>query len=313
MTFKNVELSEPLKLGKAKTIKLMRKKANLLPYIWITPALLVLGSILFYPWVWSFWLSFYFWSPLRPGAPKFVGFSNYLSVFMDKRFQLALYHSLLLVAGSVSVQFLLGFGIALLLTRAVRARGFLLTAFMIPMMLTRSIVGLVWKIWYHGEWGLLNYLLSLISISKVGWLSDPSMSLISVIIIQIWLHTPFVTLVLFAGLQALPIEPFEAARIDGASSAQMFWYITLPFLRPLIVIVLLFRTMFAFRAFDVIYSLFRSGGPGKGAMVLGVYLYETFRLTWKLGLSAAISIILLGLTVLLTLGFTTSLYKRVEE
>jgi len=288
-------------------------KADLYPYLWIMPSFLVIGSVLFYPWVWSFWLSFHSWSPLRPGGPKFVGFSNYLFIFTDKNFQLALYNSLLLVLASVSIQFVLGLGIALLLTKAAKARGFLLPAFMIPMMLTPSIIGLVWKLWYHTEWGLLNYFLPLIGLSRVGWLSDPSIVLTSVITIHIWLHTPFMTLVLFAGLEALPQEPFEAARIDGASTLQGFWYISLPLLKPLIVIVLLFRTMFALRAFDVIYSLFLSGGPGKGAMVLGVYLYETFRVTWKLGLSAAISVILLGLTVLLTLGFAVFLYRRIEQ
>lgn len=296
-----------------KKMKQIKKiKANVYPYILLAPAILILASVLFYPWMWSFWLSFHSWRLTHPGGPEFVGLSNYLSVFTDKVFYLALGKSLWLVVVSVGIQFGAGLGIALLLTKAVKAQGFFLTLFIIPMMLTRSIVGLIWRVWYHEEWGLLNYFLPLLGFPEVGWLSDPSVVLYSVIIAYSWIHIPFVVLVFFAGLQALPEEPFEAAKIDGASSMQTFWYVTLPLLRPLIMIVLLFRSMFAFRVFDVVFSLFRSGGPGKGAMVLGVYLYETFRVTWKMGLSATISIILLGLTGVLTLGFSVFLYRRIE-
>jgi multiple sugar transport system permease protein len=211
---------------------------------------------------------------------------------------------------TVSAQMLLGFGIALILNRNLPGRGFFLSCIMLPFMLTPSIVGLIWKILISGEWGVLNYLLSLIGINNIGWLSNPNLSMVTIVLIDVWEHSPWVMLVLFAGLQAIPREMYEAAEIDGANYIQSFYYITIPYMMNLLGIVLLFRLMFALRSFDVIYTLFRSGGPANSVMVLGVYLYEQFRLTWEIGKSSATSYIVLILTLLVSLNLTIRMYKE---
>lgn len=282
------------------------------PYIWIGPVVLVLFGLLIYPWAWCFWLSFQSWSPLKQANPVFVGFANYISVFTDKIFFASIMNTLVLMVSSVGISFVLGFAIALLLTKIERHRSLVFVLLLIPMMLPQSMVGLMWKFFYHTEYGLFNWILRELGGTPVGWLADPKYALLSVIIIEVWINTPFVIMILFAGLQSISIDPYEAALIDGANSVKRFWHITLPMIKPLIIIVLLFRLMHAIRAFDTVYSLFRSGGPGRSAQVMGVYLYETYRVTWQLGLSSAISVILLLLTFTLTLGFSVSMVRKMN-
>jgi multiple sugar transport system permease protein len=282
------------------------------PYIWVSPTILVLGALLIYPWLWCFWLSFHSWTPLRPGSPKFIFLGNYITTLTSPGFWNAVLNTINVVVVSIGISFILGFGLALLLSKMRRGRGVIFVMLLLPMMLPQSMVGLMWKFFFHTEYGIFNWLLSVAKLRPVGWLADPKYALLSVNLIQIWVNTPFVIMIIFAGLQSMPIDPHEAALIDGANSFQRFWYITIPMLKPLIVIVLLFRVMHAVRTFDAVYSLFRSGGPGKSAEVIGVYLYETYRITWQLGLSSAIAIILLCMTVIVTLGFSISTIRHVD-
>jgi multiple sugar transport system permease protein len=282
------------------------------PYVWVGPTLLILVSILIYPWAYCFWLSFHSWTPLDKANPIFIGIQNYISIFSDPVFYGVLSNTLIFVVSTITVSFVAGFAIALMISKVQRGRSLIFVLFLIPMMLPHSMVGLMWKLLYHTEYGLFNWLLSKVGIGPVGWLSDPRYALLSVIIIEIWVNTPFVLMTLFAGLQSLSVVPYEAALIDGANRLQCFRYITLPTLSPLIVVVLLFRVMHAIRVFDAVYSLFRSGGPGNSAQLIGVYLYQTYKVTWKIGLSSAISILLLVMTLVITLGFSIKMYRNME-
>jgi len=290
-----------------------RYHGRLYPYIWVLPVLLIVGGILVYPWLWSLGLSFYSYNPLRGTGSRYVGLANYLRIFSDPEFHLALRNTALLTVISVTFEFLIGFGLALLLNMEIRARGFFRTACLIPMMLTPSIVGLSWKVLLHDEMGLVNWALGLVGIPAIGWMSDPSLTLLVISLIQVWQHTPFVMLILLAGLQSVPLEPLEAARVDGANPLQVFWHVVLPWLKPLIVIVLLFRIIFAVRTFDVVYGLWQGSGPVKAGMVLGVYLYEQIRVFWRLGEGAAISYVLLGITALFSFWFALKMYRGFEE
>ena len=273
-----------------------------------------MGGLLIYPWLWSLYLSFHTWSLVSVDPIKFVGLENYIDIFSDSRFQLALKNTLLLTVTSVLGQFFLGFILALILNSiSSRSANICLVILMIPMMLTPSIVSMVWRLLLHPEWGVISkYYLKLLNLPNIGFLTDPSVCLYTISLIEIWQWTPFSMLILYAGLQALPKEPFEAAKVDGASDLQSFYYITLPYLRPLIVIILLFSTIRTLRAFDTIQSMFFGGGPGNSTLVLGVYLYENFQQTWELGKSSAISYSMLMLTILFTLGFFIRLYKRID-
>ena len=244
--------------------------------------------------------------------PRFIGLENYIKTLTDPLFLLSLGKTISYIFMTVPAQVIIGFTVALLLNQNIRGRGFYLAGIMLPFMLTPAIVGLIWKILLSGQWGVLNYFLSLIGVSKIGWLSDPSVSMYTVAFIDVWQHFPWVTMILFAGLQSIPRDMYEAADIDGASARQTFIHITIPYLKPLIVIVIMFRLMFALRTFDLIYSLFRSGGPGNSVMLLGVHLYEKFSLTWEVGQTSALSYIFLILTMILSVGLTIHMYKEVE-
>lgn len=281
------------------------------PYLLMLPAMAIMLGVLVYPWIWTLHLSFHSWSLMRPHeAPVFVGLRNYVVLLQDPPFLDAIWRTLALAFGTVLVEFLLGFGLALLLNLTLPGRSLLRLFLLIPMLLTPSVVGLMWKLWFHYDFGLLNYLIGVFGLPAVGWLSNPSITLVTVGITEVWLHTSFVILVLLAGLQTVPREIIEAAKIDGASRLQVFRHITLPWLQPLILIVLLFRLVFALRVFDTVLALFRSSGPANGGQVLGVYLYEHLGRTWRMGESATISYVMLLLTMTLSFLLAARIYRR---
>ncbi len=211
---------------------------------------------------------------------------------------------MVLIVVSVVVETALGLACAVLLDSGVRARQMFLTVIMLPFVLAPVMVGLTWKILLQDQFGLVNYYLRRLGLGAPQWLSDPSFTMITIIGLEIWQYTPFVVLILYAGLQAIPGEIRESARVDGASALQMFRFITVPHLMSLILIVVLFRVIFALRTFDVVYTLFKSGGPGNAGMVLGVYLYEELKVSWELGKASAISYVILILTLLLSVSLT---------
>jgi multiple sugar transport system permease protein len=270
-------------------------------------------GVLFYPWLSSLIMSLHAWTPLRPTPPRFVGLDNYTRLLTDQAFINSLANTAILVLSTVFLQFVIGFVLALLLNAVPRGRTVLVTMYLVPLMLTPSVVGLTWKFLLHNEWGLLNWALQSLGMGAIGWLSDPAWTLVTIIIVDVWQHAPFAVLVLLAGLQAIPEEPIEAARVDGASEWQVFRFVKLPYLQPLIITILLFRLIFALRTFDVIYALFRSGGPANAGMVLGVYLYEHLRLTWRVGEAAAISYALLFITIVVASLFLVRWYRSVED
>jgi multiple sugar transport system permease protein len=274
------------------------------PYVWLLPACVVLGGVFAYPWGWSLWLSFHTWNVAVEDAPTYVGLKNYIAILRDGLFWLSLQNSMVLIAVSVVVQTALGLACAVLLDSGVRARQMFLTVIMLPFVLAPVMVGLTWKILLQDQFGLVNYYLRRLGLGAPQWLSDPSFTMITIIGLEIWQYTPFVVLILYAGLQAIPGEIRESARVDGASALQMFRFITVPHLMSLILIVVLFRVIFALRTFDVVYTLFKSGGPGNAGMVLGVYLYEELKVSWELGKASAISYVILILTLLLSVSLT---------
>lgn len=288
-------------------------RRRLEPYLWLMPVLVVLAGVLLYPWVSSLILSFEAWTPLRPVPPRFVGLDNYLRLLQNQQFLGALQNTVVLVVATVVSQVVGGFAIALLLNEIRVGRGVLLVMYLLPLMVTPSVIGLSWKLLLHDQWGVFNWALTSVGLARIGWLSDPSWTMPTIVMVDVWQNMPFGVLVLLAGLQGIPDEQVEAAKIDGASSLQAFRHIVLPFLSPLILITLLFRLIFALRTFDVIYSLFRSGGPANSGTVIGVYLYEQLRTAWQIGQASATSYVLLLLTMLLASVFILRWYRGAED
>ena len=272
------------------------------PYLWLTPAFVIMGGILIYPWVYSLIMSLYSWTPLRPAPPRFIGLDNYAFLVTDPDFHAAFWNTVVLVATTVTLQFFIGFALALMLNMIRVGRAVLTAALLVPLMVTPSVVGLSWRFILHQEWGLANRA----PLARTGadllalrpHLDDAH-------------HRSGGHLAADAVHRARPAgqprgDPGRAGRgraLDGASDRQVFWHVTLPYLQPLIVTVLLFRLIFSVCQFDVVFALFQSGGPGNAGQVLGVYLYEHLRLTWRLGEGSAISYMLLFITIALGASF----------
>jgi len=282
------------------------------PYFLLLPTLIFLILFLGYPWAISLDASFNFYNPLYGEEVRFVGLGNYFQIAEDPLFWSSLTNTVYLTVPSVLIEFLLGLGIALLISQKLRGERLIRTAVLVPMMMAPALAGLIWRLFLNPELGLLNYILELIGLPRLLWTASPSLSIPSIIIVEVWQNTPFVILVMLAGIQAIPPDQYEVARVDGASSWQVFRCVTIPWLKPLIAIVLMFRTIFVIRTFDTIMLLFSSvGGVGFSAMVLGTYLYyNTYRL-WNLGFASAISYIVLIITVALTAVYLRYMYKEI--
>jgi multiple sugar transport system permease protein len=280
------------------------------PVLYIAPAFLVLIIILIYPLGYSFWLSFHQWQ-LRDfvnGVP-WVGLQNYISLISNPDFFNSLRITFTFVISAIAIEFALGMGLALLLNHNLKGKGIIRSMILLPMMCTNVVIGLTWRLLFNYQFGIINFYLSQLKLSPVEWLSQPNLAMSSVIIVDVWNTTSFVALMLLAGLQSLPEEPFEAAKMDGASPWQTFAYITLPLLRQSILVALLWRLIDTFRIFDVIYLL-TAGGPARATEVVSLYVYTYGFKSFNLGYASAASytmiLIMLVIAGLLARGISRS-------
>ena len=212
----------------------------------------------------------------------------------------------------VLCEFVIGLSLALLLNNEFRGRSLLRVMILIPLMVPPLASGLVWRVMYDDTFGVLPFFVHALGGNPPVFLGDPSTALYAVIATEVWRASPFMVLVLLAGLQALPQEMVEAAQVDGASSWQVFWHITLPFITPVIMVALLFRTIDAFRTFDLIYLL-TSGGPGTTTEVISMFIYRWGFRHFKLGSTSAASILLFIATLLICIVYLRMLVRRQAE
>jgi multiple sugar transport system permease protein len=231
------------------------------------------------------------------------GLENYLEMFRDTRFWFSIRLTVIYTAITVVLQVILGLALAMAFFRGFRGQGLMRVSVLLPMILAPVVVGLAWRtLILTPEYGILDYLVILLGFGSKPWLVEPTWALISVIIIHTWQWTPFAFLVFLASLNAMPQEPLEAALLDTRTSWQRFRYIILPMLRPAIVIVLIFRTMIALRAFAAIFSA-TGGGPGTATEILNLYAYRVSFNSLDLGYGAALGTVLLLITVGISLIF----------
>ncbi|HSE26088.1 MAG TPA: sugar ABC transporter permease [Pyrinomonadaceae bacterium] len=273
----------------------------------IAPALAVLLSLSIYPLIYSVQISLQTDSPAGP----VWGLGNFERLLMDHFFWDAMAHTLIYAVAALLVEFFLGFGLALLLNSSIRGRRFFRATLLIPMMLPTVVVGVVWRLMFNPNFGTINGVLRQLGVNteQLTWTASPRLALAAVIAVDVWQWTPFVFLVLLAGLQAIPQEPYEAARVDGSSSWQTFRHVTLPLLKPAILIVLLLRTMDLLRVFDQIFIL-TEGGPGFATETVSLYIYRAaFRFT-DFGYAAAMSFVLLIITNLISTVYIRLLQSR---
>ena len=261
-------------------------------YGFLLPTTAVLAAVVVFPLLYSLLASFYAYTFVTPGFNLFVGFENYINALSDPYFWNSLVVTLSFVIAVVSIEFILGFLIALMLNRDIKFKGIYYTILTIPMLLSPVAVGLVWKMLLHPDLGILNYFLSLLGIKGVNWLGTPKGAFWSVLFVDIWQQISFMILILLAGLVSLPKEPYEASTIDGANEWQKLLYITIPLMKPVIIVTLLIRTIFAFRTYDLIYVMTR-GGPGVSTEVLSYFIYRKTFMGLNFAEAAATSYILL--------------------
>ena len=277
------------------------------------PTLLVLLALLLYPTGYVLVVSFRDYELTDPAAGSpFVGFENYTMLLTDPTFFTALWKSIVFTVGSVALSFVIGLAIALLLSRRdLRGTGFTRTAILIPMILTPMVIGAVFRFMLERDNGIINQILGLVGIERYPFLADPTWAMVSIILVDVWQWTPFAVLVLLAGLESLPEEPFEAARVDGATRWTEFRYITLPLLAAPIAVVLLIRTMDAFREFDKIFIM-TAGGPGVATETLPLFLYRAGFQDFDMGLSAATGVIMLIIVTLVSLFYVRQIHSTEE-
>jgi multiple sugar transport system permease protein len=233
----------------------------------------------------------------NPMRNRWMGLGNYLEMWKDARFWHALGVTAIYTVSTVLLQVALGLALALALFRDFRGQGLMRLSVLLPMILAPVVVGLAWRTMIlTPEYGILDYIAIVLGFGSKPWLVDPTWALASVIVIHTWQWTPFAFLVFLASLHALPPEPLEAALMDTRTAWQRFRYVILPMIRPAIVIVVIFRTMIALRAFAAIFSA-TGGGPGTATEILNLYAYRVSFNTLNLGYGAALGTVLLIITV----------------
>lgn len=286
---------------------LRRGRETPLPYLLIAPTVAVLVALSIYPLIYSVRVS------LQTGSGEAArwSLSNFARLASDKFFLEALAHTFIYAVVALTFEFLLGLGLAIMLDRPLRGRSLFRSALLIPMMLPPVVVGVVWRLMLNPDFGAVNGTLKSAGVNteSLTWTASPILALGSVIAVDIWQWTPFMFLVLLAGLQAIPQEPYEAAIVDGSSGWQTFCHVTLPLLKPAILIALLLRTMDLLRVFDQIFIL-TEGGPGFSTETISLYIYRTaFRFS-DFGYAAAMSFVLLLFTNFISAGYIRLLQKQ---
>ncbi|AFL50133.1 multiple sugar transport system permease protein [Sinorhizobium fredii] len=281
---------------------LERWRERHLRYLMLAPTVLILLALTIFPSVYMFYAAVHRISP-NPDLPwEFVGIGNFARLLSDPQFHVALRNTLVFTIVAVALEFLLGLGLALLLDRFIRRLSFLKTVLMIPMMLPPIAVAITWKLIYEPQFGVLNEIMFQLGLPLQAWAGDVNLAMFSIIVADVWQWTPFIFLLMLAGLASLPVEPYEAAALDGASSWRQFWDLTLPFLKPVIAIALLLRVMDALRLFDLVFIL-TGGGPADRTKVLSLYIYQVAYRFADPGYAAAISLFVLFVTILLSTWF----------
>ena len=269
-----------------------------------TVAFLIIFNV--FPLLYSLWFSFTDFRASSRDAANFVGFENYAAILSDPVIWRTFSTTMWYVIVSVTGQFVVGFGLALLLNRTIPFKGFITTLLLLPMMLSPVVVGLFWKLIYDPSWGILNYALGL---GTVGWLTDADLALYAVAITDIWMWSPFVMLLSLAGLSAVPKHLYEAATIDRAGRLYTFFRITLPLVAPILMIAVIFRTMEAFKTFDIAFVM--TGQPS--AELISSRLYKMAFQQWQTGSSSALGYIVLIMILAITNIYVKYLNKAKER
>ncbi|MEH7909808.1 sugar ABC transporter permease [Rhizobium laguerreae] len=236
------------------------------------PVIAFFGAVSVVITIYVVWLTLHNFSLMRPGQEQFIGLDNYVRLLLDPRGLNALWRTVLFTVLATTVELIIGLFIALLLDREFPGKRIARAIMLVPIVMTPIVVGLTWRFMFDPSSGMANYLLSLLHLGPVDWLGNPNVALSSVMIADIWQWTPFVVLLTMASLEALPGDPQNAARVDGAREWQVLWHITLPALHRALLVVALIRAIDSVKTFDIFYIMTR-GGPALSTETLNLYGY----------------------------------------
>lgn len=268
--------------------------------ILIGPALVFVAVMMIAPVIFTVWLSFNEWSGGVRQNPEWIGLDNYRHLVDDPRFADALMRTFGFTVAAVVIETVLGVAIAVLLNREFLARGLVRTLFLLPMVATPVAIALVWRLMYEPNLGVLNDVLATIGLGQADFVADPDTAMRYLIVVDVWQWTSIIVLIVAASLAAQPVEVYEAGAIDGASQWQMFWRITLPMIRPAIVVAVAFRMIDALKTFDIIWVI-TQGGPGFASETLNLYIYKQNFEAQNLGYAASMLNVFFAIVVGLSL------------
>ena len=279
-----------------------------LPYLLLAPAVLVVFAVLVYPLWDGIQASTKFYRYGRPVDD--IGLQNYTDLWSDPQFRNALWVTIRFVTLAVAIETLLGLLLALFCARELRGVRFLRTTLIVPMVITPVVVAIVFRLIYATDAGMLTAVSERLGGDPVQILSDPTKAFLGLVALDVWEWTPLMFLIILAGLQSLPVEPFEAAKVDGAGAWRTFWDHTLPMLKPVVAIAIVLRTIDAFGTFDQVFVLTR-GGPGEATRLISIFGYDTAFKFQLVGYASAL-FITVGLLVLGVALVAARLLRRVE-
>ncbi len=282
-------------------------------YLYLLPAIIILLILVIFPLIYALRVSFSKWDNFTQGVSKFVGFKNYYSLlFKDKRFINSFKNSLMLWVSAGFLEIMLGFFIASLLNREFFLHRVVKSIVLLPMLVLPVGAGHMWQLIFNPLFGPLNYIMELLRLPPVDWLGSTKFALISIIITDLWQWTPFCYLIMYAGMQGLPLEVFDAVKVDGANGWQTIWKITIPLLKKVFLVAVLFRSIDLFRMFDQIYVL-TSGGPGWTTETMPFYTYILGFKRFDMDKAAALSFILLLLVTLISMFFVARFGEKEKQ
>lgn len=278
----------------------------------VTPAILILFVMNIFPLLWSFGLSFYNYRANRQGVPEFRGFAYYERVLSDEKVWERFQTTAMIVSSSVLLQLIIGFLLALLFAKEFPLRRILLMLVLTPMMLSFVSVGVFFKLYYEPTFGLLSFAINQFTSEPFVLLGTPAGAILGIVVADAWMWSPFVMLLVLAGLVSVPKYLYEAAEIDRASAWRRFWTITFPYIKSLLLLAVLFRTIETFKLFDIVYII-TEGGPGSATETIAVYVYRLAFQFFRTSQSSALAYIILFVVIVLTNLYLYAVNRRAQE
>lgn len=288
----------------SRSTRFWRKRTSLSAYLFLMPALLLLGLVILYPFGHTFWLSFHHKVLIRPDQDSFVGLQNYLRVMRDPDVWSVVVQTFVFTLSSVLMKIVWGLLGALLLNVKMRGAGWVRSLYMLPWLVPSVVAALTWRWMFHDQFGIVNAMLRSLGGSGVNWLSESASAMFAVIVVDVWRGLPLMTVLLVAGLQMIPRETLEAAVIDGASIWQRFWKVILPQLRATLIMAGTLSLIGTFNSFNIIYVM-TGGGPAQATEILVTQVFRMAFQSFNFGYAGALAVL-----ILLVITLMTGLYKK---